>query len=297
LLPQSGGSGRSLRWPPLHHLLVTRPEPEALRWAADLRAHGWPAQALPLLAIEPPEDAPTLAHLRHWRVHWSAMDAVFFVSGAAATHFWGTVPVWTDPVLPRTRFWAPGPGTAQAVAHGLAQRGLGALAIDTPPAEAGQFDSEHLWPVVADQVLPGRRVLLVRGASEDGTPGGRSSASAVWPGSGRDWLLKRCQQAGMEVAVCVAYRRGAPRWSAEQRVLARAGLGEDSLWLISSSEALRHWARCWGGQAPCPTAATAMVTHERMADAAARLGFGHVVSVRPTLTDVLRRLESGWSPP
>ena len=291
-----GRSGPSRRLPRLDRLLVTRPEAEARRWAADLRAHGWPADVLPLLAITAPADADTLARLQHWRVHWPEVDAVFFVSAAAATHFWDSVPHGADAPLPKTRFWAPGPGTAKVVAQCLAQRGLGALSVDAPPAQAGQFDSEHLWPVVADQARPGRRLLVVRGASEDAEPTALSNGG-VWPGAGRDWLLNRCRQAGMEVNVCVAYQRVAPRWSTAEQALAQAGLGEGSLWLLSSSEAVRHWERCWGGVVPSPSAGVAMVTHERIAVAAERLGFGRVVMVRPTLSDVLSSLESGWSPP
>lgn len=283
--------------PRLERLLVTRPEPEASRWVADLKAHAWPAFALPLIKIAEPEGAGTLAALRYWRTHWDHMDAVFFVSGAAVVHFFRGVPPWAATDLPSTRFWAPGPGTARALYRCLEERGLSALATDTPAPDAGQFDSEALWPLVSAQVGMGRRILLVRGASEDpvSAAGAEAPVPPSWPGTGRDWLLQQCVQAGAEVDVCVAYRRLAPRWTPEQQQRALESLTAHSAWLFSSSEAVRHWRDCMPAQAQAPFAAMAVTTHQRIAEQAHGLGFSRVVTVRPTLSDLLGSLESVWS--
>lgn len=275
----------------LDRLIVTRPAPEAAAWADALHAEGWPAQALPLIDIAAPETDSDLQTLRHWRAHWADADAILFVSGAAVNHFFaeGVAPP-TSPSA--TRFWAPGPGTARLLAQAIGPLGLSPDRIDAPAADAEQFDSEHLWPVVSSQVGPGRRVLLVRGSS----PGAADEpGAAAVAGNGRDWLIRQCRAAGAQVEGCVAYARRAPVLSAADRDLIHAATADGSVWLFSSSEALAplqalHPAPAWAS-------ASALVTHPRIAATAQQAGFGHVVQTRPALSDVVRALESGWTRP
>lgn len=276
---------------PLERLLVTRPAPEAQAWVQALRAEGWPAQALPLIRISPPVSEADQADLHHWRAHWTQADAILFVSGAAVSHFFdGDV---AAPALPpRTRFWAPGPGTARLLAQAIGPLGLDAGCIDAPSADAAQFDSEHLWPVVSHQIGPGRRVLIVRGTSSAGEDAGSPTGVA---GTGRDWLIRQCLDAGAQVQGCVAYARLAPTLSADDRGLVASSANARSVWLFSSSEALMPLQACQ--PAPPWAQTTALVTHPRIAQAATRAGFGRIVQTRPALADVMRTLESGWSRP
>ncbi len=288
---RGAGTAASSGARPLARLIVTRPAPQAQAWAQALREHGWPAYALPLIAIGEPTTPEERDGLWHWRRHWPQADAILFVSGAAVQHFFaGDVarPDWPA----RTRFWAPGPGTARLLAQALAERGLDADRIDAPADTAAQFDSEHLWPRVASQVGPGRRVLIVRGRSRSAAP---ASGAVALPGSGRDWLARQCLAVGARVEACVAYARHWPTLSAAEQALARAAAGPGGVWLFSSSEALpplraiapdADWSR-----------ADALATHSRIAAAAREWGFGHVVSTRPAFADVLRTLESaGYRP-
>ena len=226
--PIPGHAGR------LERLIVTRPAPEAAAWVDVLRGNGWPAQALPLIDIAPPDDERDLATLQHWRRHWMQADAILFVSGAAVTHFFADALAPVDAAM-RTRFWAPGPGTARLLKKAIAPWGWGAERIDSPPLEAAQFDSEHLWPVVSSQVEQGRLVLIVRGTS------GREPPVQGVPGvagHGRDWLIQQCLAAGAQVQGCVAYARRSPPLSTLDQGLLAAACGPDSAWLFSSSEAL-----------------------------------------------------------
>ena len=283
--PIPGHAGR------LERLIVTRPAPEAAAWVDVLRGNGWPAQALPLIDIAPPDDERDLATLQHWRRHWMQADAILFVSGAAVTHFFADALAPADAAM-RTRFWAPGPGTARLLKKAIAPWGWGAERIDSPPLEAAQFDSEHLWPVVSSQVEQGRLVLIVRGTS------GRESPVQEVPGvagHGRDWLIQQCLAAGAQVQGCVAYARRSPPLSTLDQGLLAAACGPDSAWLFSSSEALiplqaQRPAAGWGHT-------TAIVTHPRIAAAARLAGFDRIVSTRPALDDVMRTLESGWTRP
>ena len=272
-------------------LIVTRPEPEASAWADELKRAGWMAEVLSLIEIGRPHDTAARDALREVRSTWHRMDALMFVSAAAVQHFFGAEPPLVPPPAGnRTRFWAPGPGTARAVAKALGAWGLDAARIDAPAADAAQFDSEHLWPVVAPQAKPGTRLLVVRGHSTDG-----DDPAARVRGNGREWLMEQCRARGMAVSTCVAYERRPASWSDAQRARAQKAKGRDSLWLFSSSEAvalLTHalpdadWSQ-----------ARALCTHDRIAEAARQAGFGEVFSSRPALADVLCAIESVISAP
>ena len=272
----------------IRRVIVTRPEPEATRWVLSLRERGWPAEAWPLLRIGEPGDAAARERLAAWRAGWPTQDALMFVSSAAVQGFFAA-PV--APPGPRTRFWAPGPGTARALAAALWPLGVGEDRIDTPPHAAAQFDSEHLWPVVQGQLVPGSRVLVVRGAAEaeaaDEAPAGE------WAGQGRNWLMERCREAGAEVQACVAYQRARAEPGPADAERLRAASGAGTVWLFSSSEAVAALQAQW----PAGAQALALATHPRIAEAAERLGFAAVIRSRPTLADVASALESQASTP
>lgn len=269
--------------PVLRQLLVTRPAGEAAVWAQQLQAAGWPARPLPLIEIVPPTDPAVRSELARMREQAPTFDAVMFVSGAAVTGFFeGMAPTaWSS----ATRFWAPGPATARRLAQALAEHRIDAARVDAPRGDADQFDSEALWSVVRMQIRPGSRVLLVRGGGQTDT--------AI--GSGREWLLRQCRDAGAQVSICMAYERRAPAWTAEQIDLARQGMAPGALWLFSSTEALNNLAQLLAE--PHWQQASAIATHPRIAERARAMGFGHVSHVRPTLPEVLAALESSWSHP
>jgi len=275
-------------------VIVTRPTAEAAHWVQALRVSGWQAEALPLIEITEPADPQAQTALAEHRRHWWQADALMFVSAAAVRHFFSRDVAPPPAQLPiNTRFWAPGPGTARALAQSLAGLGVSADRIDAPPADAAQFDSEHLWPVVAAQLHPGARVLLVRGHSPELGDGRGEPQDGALPGTGRDWLIQRCEAAGAQVEACVAYERRAPMLSATERALILNGRGAGQLWLFSSSEALTNL------QALAPgldwSAAAALATHPRIASAARAAGFGQVIESRPALPDVVSALESRQS--
>ena len=275
----------------LERLVVTRPAGEAERWALALQDHHWPAQVLPLIEICEPQSPAVQRALDQARNGWSQWDALMFVSSAAVKHFFGAGE-GLAPDTALTRFWAPGPGTGAALAEALKLVGASADRIDAPPVDAQQFDSEALWPVVRDQMVPGKRLLIVRGTAPGADTVAPSSALA---GQGRDWLIQRCEALGAEVQACVAYERRPPLWDAGMRAKALAAGQPGSVWLLSSSEAV-HNLQAGLGQADWSRAA-ALATHERIARAAREAGFGEVRTSRPALPDVLRALESHWSPP
>ena len=192
-------------------VIVTRPRREAKRWVVGLAAAGYEAIALPLIEVAPPADPAPLQQ------SWQGLGdyaAVMFVSANAADYFFASKPapgpVSIDVFAAKTRAWATGPGTVAA----LRRAGLAAARIDAPPGDSGQFDSEALWQVVAGQLQPGQRVLIVRGDDDgvaSGDPGGAS------PGRGRDWLATTLVAAGAHAEFVVAYQRQLPHWLPPQR--------------------------------------------------------------------------------
>jgi uroporphyrinogen-III synthase len=254
------------------HLIVTRPPREAQQWVQALRAAGHDATALPLIAIGPAPDAAAVAAA--WR-ELPCYRAVMFVSAQAVQGFFAAQPSGPSAPLP-AQAWATGPGTARA----LRAAGMPAPAVISPPADADRFDSEALWQCVAPTLASGQRVLIVRGAD--------AAADAV--GSGRDWLAERLQAAGLQVDFVASYQRLPPALDTAQQQLAQQAAGDGTLWLFSSSEAVRNLRAALPQQSW--QAARALATHPRIAEAARQAGFGEVRTTRATLEAVLASIES-----
>lgn len=260
-------------------VIVTRPERDAHRWAMDLSMLGLPALALPLIKLGPVDNPSAI--VMAWQ-HLGDYVGVMFVSGNAVDHFFESKQAVAGDLIglvqSKTRAWAPGPGTADA----LLRWGVAHDRIDVPALEAGQFDSEALWQVVEAQVRPGDRVLIVRG-------GDSASVGAGSAGVGRDWLARRLAERGAEVAFVMAYQRSAPDLSPSEASLARTAASDGSVWLLSSSEAIANLIALLPGQSWAD--ARALVTHPRIASAARAAGFGVVEESRPLFSDVVASLQ------
>jgi uroporphyrinogen-III synthase len=260
-------------------VIVTRPQREAQRWVLDLSALGLDAVALPLIQVGPVTDTREL--VQAWQ-QLADYLAVMFVSGNAVAQFFISnqtlAPVFTAQTAIKTRAWATGPGTAKA----LLRAGVAPERLDAPPLDAGQFDSEALWRVVAPQVHAGDRVLIVRGGDAPG------DAKVKPQGTGRDWFASQVALAGARVDLVVAYQRSAPEWSPRERELAQRAANDGSVWLFSSTEAVTNLRLALPEQSW--TGARAVATHPRIALAAREAGFGVVWESRPTLADVLAAL-------
>jgi uroporphyrinogen-III synthase len=241
-------------------VIVTRPAVEAAEWADALRTRGFDAVPLPLIEIRAAANDTVL------REAWSEIAsyrAVMFVSANAVRGFFAARPKGAD--FP-PRAWATGTGTRAALA------GEGVVRIDSPAADAPQFDSETLWDVVSSQCTRGDRVLIVRG------------------GGGRDWLADQLTTQGVIVDEVLAYERACPSLTIDQQQVARGAAQDRSVWLFSSSQAIANlldylpgvrWAN-----------ARAIATHPRIAQAARDAGFGVVCVSRPPMDAVIAALES-----
>ena len=173
-----------------------------------------------------------------------------------------------------------GPGSLAA----LRQAGVEAACIDAPDTQAGQFDSEALWAVVAPRVVPGYRVLIVRGM------GDASMDPDVGGGVGRNWFSSQVQAAGGVVEFVVAYQRCQPDWSASDRQQVHQAACDGSVWLFSSSEAIANLQSAFPDVSWAQ--ARAVATHVRIAQAARAAGFSVVCESRPVLADLVASIES-----
>ena len=262
-------------------VVITRPAGDAQAWVDALQAAGHQALALPLIDVGPATHTQPV--MQAW-AQWPSFQAVMFVSAQAVRYFFefqpaalkATSAIWTN----GPRCWATGPGTHKA----LLQAGVPEACIDSPAADAAQFDSEALWQRVSVQVQAGKPVLIVRGLDVNTTP------DATLKGTGRDWLAQQLQAVGASAQFVVAYERRAPAWSAEQYALAAQAATDGSVWCFSSSQAIHHLAHALPAQSWAK--ARCISTHVRIAETAQALGFGKIHTSRPSVADVLSSLES-----
>lgn len=248
-------------------VIVTRPATEAAEWVRGLGARGFDAVALPLIEIREAIDTAPL------RAAWSRIGryrAVMFVSANAVRAFFAARPA---DVPFHARAWATGSGTRAAL------QAIGVADIDAPSADAPQFDSEALWDVVQAQCGRGDHVLIVRG--------GEAGLEAAM---GRDWLAERLAARGVQADQVLAYVRARPSLTAAQRQLAASAGHDGSVWLLSSSQAIVNLCECLPGVDW--SAARAVATHPRIAEAARAAGFGVVCVSRPPMEAVIGVLES-----
>jgi uroporphyrinogen-III synthase len=260
-------------------VIVTRPAAQAGKWVKALRAAGLEALALPLIEIVDPADR--LAVLAAWQ-RVAGFNALMFVSANAVEHFFALQPPGSAYPELQARCFATGPGTVAA----LLRVGVPQDRVDAPDLAASQFDSEALWQVVQHLVVPGWRVLIVRGNT------GSESADGVdaSQGLGRDWLATRLTERGATVEFVVSYERRAPELSAPETDLVRAAAADGSVWLFSSSEALGNLRAIVSGQSWAKGRAVA--THPRIAQAAREAGFGRVYESRPAMAELIASIES-----
>ena len=131
------------------------------------------------------------------------------------------------------------------------------------PQSPAESDSEGLWDAIQNRFpsWAGRRVVVFRG---DG---------------GREWLADQLQSVGAEVEAIAVYSRiplseSSPQW---EKVL--DAKTDDALWILTSSEAVRHLGAVLKqqGRQDYLASATALCPHHNIARTANEIGFGTVV--------------------
>lgn len=247
-------------------LVLTRPRQQADEWLRRLSALGVQARSLPLIEILPTDGQEAG---RAWAALPAASLAMFVSPNAVEQFFAGRPPGQSWPA--QTLAACVGPGSAQA----LLEAGVPAALIVQPPADAASLDSEHLWPQLSGRDWQGRSALILRG------------------GGGRDWLAQRLREQGALTEDFSVYRRRCPQLDGPAQALLAQILAAPAqhVWLFSSAEAIGHLQTL----APAGqewSAGRCVATHERIADRARELGWGHVVLARPDAQAVARAVDA-----
>ncbi len=256
-------------------LVVTRPSGqasaliEALQAAIDNIAatqtpQNWQAPqilALPLLTIVPKSDPKLAAEIR---TVMQTADLAVFVSPNAIEC---TMRLLGDDWQSIAQRPIPIGVVGQSSYHALERHGIGAEAnLPTPiwmPENPAQWDSEGLWDAIQNRFpsWAGRRVVVFRG---DG---------------GREWLADQLQSAGAQVEAIAVYSRiplseSSPQW--EKALKANT---DDALWILTSSEAVRHLGAILKqqGRPDYLASATALCPHRNIARTANEIGFATVL--------------------
>lgn len=256
--------------------LVTRPQPHADSWVQALRQQGLSAEALPLIGISAPPQVDAVVAV--WR-NMPAYRSLMFVSPAAVEWFFKQRPngvLWND----TTWAAAPGPGTAKALLMHGADCGLTTHQLLTPAPDAAQFDSEHLWPVLAKHDWSQQTVGILSGGDNQ-------------EARGRTWLTRQWQTQGATVHTILTYQRGPACWPPSEQTLAKVALHEPKryIWLFSSSEAIGFLNELTAGiGGPHWTQLRALTTHPRISETARSWGIEDIVESRPDLDEVVQAL-------
>ncbi|MDP3121196.1 uroporphyrinogen-III synthase [Polynucleobacter sp.] len=256
-------------------LVVTRPSgqasalTEALQTAiASIAAshpeQGWQAPqilALPLLTIVPKSDPNVAAAIR---TAMQTADLAVFVSPNAIEC---TMRLLGDDWQSIAQRPIPIGVVGQSSYHALERHGIGReVNLPTPiwmPGNPAQWDSEGLWKEIQNRFpsWAGRRVVVFRG---DG---------------GREWLADQLQSVGAQVEAIAVYSRiplseSSPQW---EKVLNADT--DSALWILTSSEAVRHLGAVLKQQCRQDylASASALCPHHNIARSAHEIGFGVVL--------------------
>jgi len=231
--------------PSLHGrvVVITRPAGTGAGLARRVKALGGRPVLLPGLALRAIDDAATRAAL----AHALRAEGVIFTSPAAVRYAAALVPLPAD---------CAAIGVGQGTARALRRAG-----VASPQAPERQ-DSEGVLALPALQSLDGRRVALI------GAAGGR--------GLLRETLAAR----GALLDEVHVYARGAARLD-RRHAEALYALPADARVLLSSAEALQNLARALPPAAwDALRRAVAVVSSERLAEAARAAGFARCVLAR-----------------
>jgi uroporphyrinogen-III synthase len=228
--------------------------------AATRNAQDWQTPqilALPLLTIVPKSD-PTIAAAI--RTAMQTADLAVFVSPNAIEC---TMRLLGDDWQSIAQRPIPIGVVGQSSYQALERHGIGAEAnLPTPiwmPSSPAQWDSEGLWEAIQNRFpsWAGRRVVVFRG---DG---------------GREWLADQLQSARAQVEAIAVYSRvplseSSPQW---EKVLKAST--DDALWILTSSEAVRHLGAVLKqqGRQDYLASACALCPHQNIARSANEIGF------------------------
>jgi len=219
-------------------VIVTRPQRQAEGLARKLAEVGATPLIWPAIIILPPSDRMPLERAH---ANLDSYDIAVFVSANAAEYGVPDPSRWP----PSLRIFAPGPGTAEALAA------VGLTGVRIPVTT---FDSEGLLALPELRQVDGARVLIFRGQG------------------GRELLGDTLSQRGARVAYVSCYRRAAPTSGAQGLLEALRDNRAHAL-TLSSAEGIDNLLAAVGVEGRALLARIpAFVPHPRVADHARAAG-------------------------
>jgi uroporphyrinogen-III synthase len=159
------------------------------------------------------------------------------------------------------------------------------IAPDAHDDQSGESDSEALWHAL-QLAFPGGGVAAF--------PWAGRKVSIFRGGPGREFLVRKLEQAGAKVKIVDAYSRLAPEYDAQTAAQLRAALAGSSWWLLASTEAignLLHLLEAAGCSNAVLQPQGALAIHPRIAQAAGDAGFGRVELTAASPAAVLATLQ------
>ena len=224
-------------------IVITRPARQAAGLASQVAAIGGTPLIFPAVVILPPGDVSALERVRR---ELATYDAAVFVSANAVEYGVGDTAQWP----PRLMCFAPGPGTAAALA---------AVGVSDVQIPVTSMDSEGLLALPELESVAGKRIIIFRGSG------------------GREHLGNTLAQRGASVEYVECYRRARPtagvqglvdawREGRVDAVTVTSSEGLDNLWSLLDADGRAHLA-----------ATPVFAPHSRIAEHARSLGMARVI--------------------
>lgn len=243
-------------------VLVTRPEPQASRWAEELRARGATPLMAPMMTLEAVSDSAARQAVKNCVMDFDRYQKAIFVSQNAVAHAFE----WLDQYWPQLPLGVEYFGVGERTANALAEQGVRVTAWQS----SGAMNSEALLAAPALRDVAEQRIVIFRGVGGRGLMG--------------DTLRAR----GAQVDYCELYERHSPTNARERLAAALTDAGQRAerslIVALHSAETLDnyHEARLRlvkdSTAAQRLAAAPLLVPGERVAQHAAKLGYSRIVT-------------------
>jgi uroporphyrinogen-III synthase len=227
------------------NIVITRPREQTAQLIQQIEQAGGNTILFPLLEIAPVADPQKLREIVS-RIH--EFDLTIFISPNAVRYGMEAIRA-RGSLLTQLKIATIGQSSAQAL------RNLGVLKIITPQ---DRFDSESLLALPELQNVAGWRIVIFRG------------------NGGRELLGETLQSRGASVEYAECYQRSKPLLDSAALI----GQAPHAI-MVTSSEALGNLWNLFDEQGKSwLTGIPLFVPHQRIAEAAQRLGVGNVVKTK-----------------
>jgi uroporphyrinogen-III synthase len=231
------------------NILVTRPQHQAASLSEKIRAEGGNPVLFPVLEIRDMEDRQPLLNLID-RLH--EFHLAVFVSPNAVDKAMSLIVAKRAPASlpPALKVAAVGQGTVKA----LKKFSVGSVIVPS-----ARFDSEALLDMAELQQVEGKHVVIFRGQG------------------GRELLGETLRKRGAILEYASCYRRAKPNADTAQSLKSWRKMKIGGI-TITSSEGLHNLFEMLGESGKAWLTATPLfVPHQRIAQAAQKLGIAHVI--------------------